>query len=160
VERVAAEIWRAAGNQPKGNIAELLARPIVATVGELISSARSAAELVQKYAFVVADSKQASLATDIARRAAIQSFGASQPFKAYAERLFSEATSYLVARDLPGFVGIGRAKDVSQSLDFATQIANHASTVAAAVNLPRQVTPESWAAHVRNVVDALRRSGR
>jgi hypothetical protein len=160
VERVAAEIWRAAGNQPSGNLADLLARPIVATIGELASQAKSGAELAKKSAFVVAESKQASLAADIARRAAVQSVGATNPFKTYSERLFSEATSYLVARDLPGYVGMGRIANVAQSVRFAAQVAQHVAEVARSIDVPTQISARSWAAHVRSVVDSLRRSGR
>lgn len=160
VERVAAEIWRAAGNQPLGNLADLLSRPIVATIGQLASQARSGVELARKSAFAVAQSKQASLAADLARRAAIQSVGAANPLRAYSERLFSEATSYLVARDLPGYVGIGRAKNVAQSVEFAAQVAKHVADVARSIETPSQITTQSWATHVRTVVDSLRRSGR
>jgi hypothetical protein len=160
VQRVAAEIWRAAVNQPKGNLADLLAQPIVATLGGLVSQARSAAELARKSSFIIVEAKQASLAADIARRAAMQSVGASNPFKAYSEHLFSEATSYLVARDLPGHVGTGRAKNVAESLDFAGQVARYAASVAAHVELPKEVNAQRWAAHVRTVVDSLRRTER
>ncbi len=160
VGRVAAEIWRAAANQPSGNLAALLAQPIVATIGELASQAKSGADLARKSAFVIAESKQASLAADIARRAAIQSVGAASPLKTYSERLFSEATSYLVARDLPGYVGSGRVENVAQSLQFAAQVAQHVVDVARSIDLPRHIDAQSWASHVRNVVDSLRRSGR
>jgi hypothetical protein len=160
VERLAAEVWRAATNQPVGNLADLLARPIIATLGELVSQATSSVELARKSAFVVAESKQASLGVDIARRAAMQSFGTSNPFKTYSERLFSEATSYLVARDLPGYVGVGRVRNVAESLELAADVAIHVADITSRIDVPKRLDARSWAAHVRAVVDSLRRSGR
>lgn len=156
VERLAVEVWRAATNQPEGNLADLLARPIIVTLGRLISEAKSSVEFARRSSLAVAESKQASLGVDIARRAAMQSVGSPNPFKTFSERLFSEATAYLVARDLPGYVGAGRARDVAESLSLASSVARHVAEITSRIEVPIRLTSGSWAEHVRIVVDSLR----
>src|SRR5262249_52873149 len=100
ISRVAGEVWRAALNQSVGNIVQLLAQPIVARLGELAVKAESPVNLTRQTMYAVTELKASSLATDIARRAAIQCLSAQDRATAYAERVFAEATSYLVSRDL------------------------------------------------------------
>lgn len=156
IARVASEVWRAALNQEVGNIAKLIAQPIIASLGDLAVRAESPADAARSTALTISQSKQSSLATDIARRAAIQCVGASDRFSAYSERIFAEATAYLVSRDLPGFVGSGRTKTVADSIEFKAAVAGHVADVARSV--PRPATPDAgaWARYVDNVVKRLR----
>lgn len=160
VERVATEVWRAATHQPAGNLASLLAQPIIASIGELVSQAKSNVDLARRSSLAAAASKQASLGVDIARRAAMQAFGSPDPLKTYSERLFSEATAYLVARDLPGYVGTGRVRNVAESLEFAASVASHVAGVTSKVRTPRRMDARTWAEHVRTVVESIRRPER
>src|SRR5215212_835198 len=73
VERVLREIWRAATTQPEGNLAGLLAEPIVARLRDIAVSGGDASEVGMAVTQEIALSRQASLAADIAYRAAIQS---------------------------------------------------------------------------------------
>ena len=158
IARLLTEIWRAASNQPSGNISELLARPVIASIGQLVAEAKTSEDLARKSAYVIAHSKESSLASDIARRAAIQSVVAPNPIGSFAERVFAEATAYLVSRDLPGFVGTGRAKNVADSLELKSAIVNRASEVARSVPVPKSLNAESWSHHVVTVLTTL--SGR
>jgi hypothetical protein len=156
IARVAAEVWRAALNQEVGNLANLIAQPIVARLGDLAVRAESATDASRSTALTIAQSKQSSLATDIARRAAIQSVGASDRLSAYSERVFTEATAYLVSRDLPGFVGSGRARNVADSMEFKAALSNHVANVARSVERPAGPDPGAWAKYVETVVKRLR----
>lgn len=156
IARVAAEVWRAAVNQEVGNIANLIAQPIIARLGDLAVRAESATDASRSSAITIAQSKQSSLATDIARRAAIQCVGASDRFSAYSERIFTEATAYLVSRDLPGFVGSGRAPTVADSMDFKAALASHVADVARSVERPARPDAGTWAKYVDTVVKRLR----
>jgi len=148
IPRVATEVWRAAVNQEIGNVAQLIAQPIV--------EAKSAADLSHATARLLSQSKQSSLGTEIARRAAIQCLSFPARADAYAERVFAEATAYLVSRDLPGFVGLGRTQTVGDSMEFRSAVMNHVVNLARTVEQPKTFDSKSWATHVRNVVKRLR----
>lgn len=160
VSRLASEVWRAALNQTTDNIAQLLAQPIVARLGALATEARSATDLARKTSQMLAQSKNSSLASDIARRAAIQCVGSRDRANAFSERVFAEATSYLVSRDLPGFVGSDRTRTVAESLKFRAELAGHVAGLAREIGGPRRLDPDTWARHVQTVIDGLRRSGK
>jgi len=156
IARVNAEIWRAALNQEKGNIAALLAEPIIARLGVLAARAKSAADASRITALELSRSKQSSLGTDIARRAAIQSVQFSNRAEAFTERLFSEVTAYLVSRDLPGFVGSGRAETVRDSAEFQSAIKAHTADLTRGIKVPSRLTAKSWERYVSAVVNRLR----
>lgn len=155
VSRVVAEIWRAALNQPTGDLAQLLTQPIVARLGLLASEAESATRLSHNMARVLVETKQSTLGTEIARRAALQCIGAGDRMGKYAERVLAEATAYLVARDLPGFVGSGRTRTVADSMEFKKEIMNHVEDVAAKVRRPQTMTARNWARYVERVLTVL-----
>ena len=158
VNRIASEVWRAALNQETGNIAQLLSQPIVARIGALVAESSSSMDLARKSAFEIARSKQSSLATELARRACIQVAGARDGPAAFTARLFAEATAYLVSRDLPGFVGLGRLHDVAQSTTFKSSLSQYAAEVATRAKHPSQLTERNWPDHVKNVIRLLRGS--
>lgn len=160
VARLVSEVWRAALNQTTDNMAQLLAQPVVARLGELATQARSSTDLARKTSQMLAQSKNSSLAADIARRAAIQSVGSRDRANTFSERVFAEATSYLVSRDLPGFVGGDRARTVAESLKFRADLAGHVASLAREIGGPRRLDSDTWARHVQTVIDGLRRSGK
>lgn len=92
IARVASEIWRAATNQPHGNLAALLSSPIIARMGQLTAKSKSAVDVSRATALEIVRTKSSSLATSIARRAAIQAFGSRNRIDSYYQRLFAEAT--------------------------------------------------------------------
>src|SRR5262245_14720257 len=116
IERVLQEVWRAATNQPEGDLAAQLSQPIIGRVREIAISGGSAVDVATAINRELSQSREPSLAAEIARRAAIQCVGAKDRAQTYNERLFAEASNYLVSRDLPGFVGtIGRNQNVTDS---------------------------------------------
>jgi len=156
IARVASEVWRAALNQESGNIAQLIAQPIVAHLGDLAIRAQSAADASRATAIAIAQSKQSSLGTDIARRAAVQCVSATDRFATYTERVFAEATAYLVSRDLPGFVGSGRARTVADSMELKAALVSHVADLVRGVDRPASADARSWAKYVDTVVERLR----
>ena len=156
IGRVTSEVWRAAVNQEVGNIERLLSQPIVARIGALVAESTSSMDLARKSAIEIARSKHSSIATEIARRACIQVAGAKDWRTAFTGRLFAEATAYLVSRDLPGFVGLGRVENVSQSISFKSSLTQYAADVAMRVRHPSHFTDRNWPQHVKNVVSQLK----
>lgn len=158
VERVLREMWRAATSQGGGNLANLLAQPIVARVREIVLRGGDATQVAMAASREIAESRQSSFAADIARRAAVQSVTAENRAQAYSERVFAEASNYLLSRDLPGYVGdVGRNKTVSDSFQFKRAVLEAAANVVRTVGPPPSNTPEAWHDHTTAVVDALKR---
>lgn len=155
VDRIASEVWRAATNQPLGDLESLLSAPIVARVGQLALRARNVSELTRAAASEIVRTKSSSLGADIARRAAVQCLVSRDRTAAYYQRLFAEATSYLVARDFPGFVGSGRARTVPESLQFRAAVEEHVAAVVNRVRGHRDLETRSWRKNVRDVIKAL-----
>lgn len=111
----------------------------------------------------IALSGHASLATDLAQRALIQSFREGvDPARVFSANLFAEASDYLVSRDLPGFVGEqGRTKNVSQALEFKASIRRAVVENVGQVRPPTiSATAGAWATYVASVVELLRGTGR
>jgi hypothetical protein len=149
-------VWRAALNQEVGNIARLLAEPIVAQLCDVASSAASVAEVSRATALAIVQSKSSSLAADIARRAAIQCVGTKDRMAAFTERLFAETTGYLVSRDLPGFVGNGPVRTVVESTEYKNALIEHVAGLTRAIKPPASMDARVWSKYVDRVVQRLR----
>lgn len=124
VERINQEIWRAATNQPTGNLPMSMSEPIIAECLATVMDSSSAEEAARNITRLIAVSGETNLASDIARRAAVTSFLEPGNRRTnFIRSLFSEAVDYLVSRDLSGYVGQGdRIRDVSSSIVFKNDI--------------------------------------
>jgi hypothetical protein len=161
VERVVQEIWRAATNQPSGDLARLLGEPIVAQVGRIAAGGGTPAQVASAASLEIARSKQASLAADIAQRAAVQCLISENRVQAFGERLFAEACNYLLSRDLPGYVGgKNRNRTVEDSLVFKSSILKSTSDAVAATGSPDLSSSSNWRGYVERVVTRLKRQQR
>jgi hypothetical protein len=161
IERVVQEIWRAATNQREGDLARLLGEPIVARVGRIAVEGRTAAEVGFAASKEVARSKAASLAADIAQRAAVQCVSSENRAQAFGERLFAEACNYLLSRDLPGYVGgRNRNQTVADSIAFKSSVLRNTERVVNGAGAPDFSTEKSWRGYVDGVVDRLKRSAK
>lgn len=127
VDRVVQEIWRAAINQPSGNLGVDLSAPIVSQCLQIAVHASTPHEASEETTRAIALSGQASLAADLGHRAAVStSRSTGDRVSAFVCALFSEASDYLVSRDLPGYVGFGeRLKNVSDALAFKSHVRRH-----------------------------------
>lgn len=158
VERVVQEIWRAATNQKEGDLANLLAQPIVARLGQIALEGASPVAVATAARREIAQSKEASLAADIAHRAAVQCVSSENRAEAYGERLFAEACNYLLSRDLPGFVGRAhRNQTVADTLAFKTSVLETTAKVVHERGRPDFSTKETWRTYVTGVVDRLKK---
>lgn len=159
IERAVQEIWRAATNQPVGDLSRDLGKSIVAECLRIAVDSASREEAIQKANLVVAFSGQASLAADIAQRAVVQSFRTSEDRAgAFTAALFAEAGNYLVSRDLPGYVGHdGRARNVSEAIRFKGEIKRQIAARVAEVPRPPDMVSHGWEGYVSRVVNQLKR---
>jgi hypothetical protein len=158
IERVLREIWRAATSQPEeSNLASLLGQPIITRLRDIVLEGGNAAQIAMATTREIAGSRQASLAVDIARRAALQSASAENRAQAFSERIFAEASNYLLSRDLPGYVGsVGRNQTVADSHQFKRAVLNAAAESVRQISPPSSNSPEDWQTHISTVVDVLR----
>ena len=159
VDRINQEIWRAATNQPLGNLPLSLADPIIARCLKTAIDSSSAQEAIHSVSRLIAESGEASLATDIARRAAVASF--LEPGNRrmnFIKSLFSEAVNYLVSRDLSGNVGQGdRIKNVSSSIVFKGNIKKQVETIISNNPAPEDVeaSADKWKTYVISQIEIL-----
>lgn len=159
LDRAVQEIWRAATNQPEGNLGVDLGSPIVAECLRIAERANSRGQAVQEARRAIALSGQTSLAADIAQRAVSQTFARPHDrTAAFAASLFAEAGNYLVSRDLPGYIGPeGRAKTVSQAIGLKSVIQERIVAVVNQTPRPSGLSSSStlWRTFVNDVVTRL-----
>jgi hypothetical protein len=155
------EIWRAASNENETNLMSHLARPEIAFFADLVTRATSPAEAFDQASVHISDRKVASVASDIAKRAVIQSAGTDNPRDFFFQRLFAEATNYLVSRDLPGYVKIdGKFGSISDARRFTQEMMNTAMDAVRRTPSPASLQGEDWDLYVRSVVSTIRRRQR
>lgn len=157
INRVLSLIWRAATNQPEGDWEKLLKQPIVSDLRDIAIQRATDVEIATDTSRKIAQSKQASLVADIAQRAAVQSASSKERALSYSERVFVEASNYLISRDLPGYVGAGgRNLTVSDSLKFKAAILDAAAQVVREVGGPSSSSARAWGSYVSAVVKRLK----
>ena len=156
VDRALREIWRAATNQEQGDLAAQLAQPVIGSFAALASAAGTPAEASREAGRLIAEAKCASLGADIARRAAIQSAGREDAQSFFTQRLFAEATNYLVSRDLPGHVAEGtRIGSVSEAREFRQSLTELAANLASGATRPAEFGGQAWASYVGVVLSEI-----
>jgi len=152
------EVWRAAGNQSDGNLIAQLSDPIIGDIASVAIEARSPADASRIVDDFVSDNRIASLATSIATRAAIQCAGQGNAQSLFVERLFAEATNYLVSRDLPGHITPGsRLQNISQARIFKQELMKTTADTVQGTRLPQTLQGNDWQSLVVTVVGALLR---
>ena len=158
-KRVVQEIWRAAINQPSGDLKSALASPIIAQSLGIILEAKSSVEAYHTISRMIALKGPSTLATDMAKRAAVNSFSKPGDRRLnFSESLFSEAVNYLISRDLSGYVGRGnRINNVSDAIKFKKIIRQQVEEIVSRHEVPAGVEREynSWKIYVESVVAAL-----
>ncbi len=163
VDRATQELWRAATNQPVGDLGVDLGHPIVAACAQIVRDVPSRADAVARVRQTLALSGVASLATDIAQRAAVSCFATpGDRVGAFVQSLVGEATNYLVSRDLPGYIGTSsRLGTVPDAMSFKAQILDHARQTVQSVPRPPGVeaSPPSWMSYITTVIGRLEGKG-
>src|SRR5438132_352994 len=79
MDRALREVWRAADNQPEGNLAAQLSDPFIGSLATVATSANSPAAASREAGDRIVDNKAASLGAEIAKRAAMQAAGKQNP---------------------------------------------------------------------------------
>ncbi|MBX3150298.1 hypothetical protein KF728_09140 [Candidatus Obscuribacterales bacterium] len=156
VERAVTEIWRAATGEAT-NLATQLASPIVARIEQIASTSGSPTEIAMRVEMEIASSGSANFACEVARLAAIKT--AQAPVESrqtlFREKLFAEASSYFVSRDISGFVGQNfRNQNVSEMVEFKQKAME--STTVSVRKSSEQLKKASWSEYVAGIVDDLR----
>ena len=160
VDRVLQEIWRAASDK-NADFSLMLAEPIVWQLRDIALKAQSPVEAAARAGRAIAQTKQTSLVADIAYRAAVQAASSLERAQTYSERVFAEASNYLVSRDLPGFVGAtGRNSTVPDSIQFKSSVLRATAEAVRDVGLPSASTPKAWQRHTAAVLNRLRGKSR
>jgi hypothetical protein len=159
VERIAQEVWRAATNQPKGNLGTDLGSPIVAECFRQATTAQSASAAQAAVRRQIIETGSNSLAAEIAQRALVRSFASPlAKTDAFVSLLFSEASNYLVARDLPGHVGrSNRTASVSSARALKRGICDLVATRAktAAGAFTKGMSNAQWRSEVVSLLTKL-----
>lgn len=159
IQRTAQEIWRAAANEPDGGLVGSLGSPIIAQCLGVVQNSHSATEAAQSVRRLLAMSGQTSLAGEIAQRAAVIAHETKgNPTNAFVRSLFSEASNYLVSRDLPGFVGLAdRVRTVQNATAFKSSIMREVSSNVDLVPKPsgKLSSPKIWQKFVTSAVEQL-----
>lgn len=158
-DRLIALIWRADGRAEGGGLETLLSgRTLLQCLGKIATSG-SPEVTTEEVARICAATDEASIATDLARRAAVHAASQEQRQAGFIVALFDEATNYLVSRDLPGLIGSaerlasitqGRLRK-SQAREITRGVT---SEVVAEVGIPDN--PRGWRALVSAVAHRLR----
>jgi hypothetical protein len=158
VDRVVQELWRAATNQPDADFAIMLSNPIVARLRAIALKGGTPLVVASEGNRAIAESKQASLVTDIALRAAVQAASTPHPAQSFSERVFAEACNYLVSRDLPGYVGkVERSRTIPDLVQFKQSIIDVTTTAVRKAGVPSRSTAQAWQKHVQHVIAALQK---
>lgn len=159
VDRAVKEIWRAATNQPTGDLANDLSKPIISQCLKIALISNTPQQAFRDSSRHIALSGQASLAADLAQRAVVKTSRTKMDrTEAFVQSLFGDAADYLVSRDIPGFVGIGdRLKTVMDSMTFKNQVRQRVVEVVNIIPRPPRLqdSPENWKKYVKTVVSAL-----
>ena len=159
LQRTVQEIWRASANEHDGGLVSDLGRPLIAQCVEIVKNGSSPIDVGQKIRRLMVLSGQASLAGDIANRAAVASFGAGENrIDSFVKSLFSEASNYLVSRDIPGFVGLAdKVKTVRDVTAYKTSIIQEVTSRVATVTKPagNLSDPNNWESFVNEVTTRL-----
>jgi len=162
IDRAVQEIWRAATNQPTGDLTQVLREAAIAQCVAVAMEAPNRESAVDAVSRHIASLGKASLGLVMAQRAVAQSYGKADPVAAFTSSLFGEAGNYLVSRDLPGFVGTaGRAKTTSEATALKAQLLARVAERASEIKPPRRAAlVAGWFDYVTRVVEHLRTTGR
>jgi hypothetical protein len=156
LERVIQEVWRAATNQPSGNLKEDLSKPIISQCLKCVLSASSAQEVYHNVSRTIAYSGSSNLATDIAKIAAVNSLlRIGDRTSNFVKLLFSESIDYLISRDIPGMVGNGdRLRNVTDSIELKKSVKEKSERIIGEHLVPKGIeeNPQRWKDYVEEMV--------
>jgi hypothetical protein len=132
-----------------------LSAPIVFECQQMVRDSASALDALARVSGLLAKSKQNTIVSELAKRAATFAFPNDEPVGRWRENLFTQVTDYLVSRDLPGYVGPAfRNRTVADVVTFKTELLARVRTLVRSVT-PDPQSPTSWSLYVRDVTRRL-----
>lgn len=154
LDRIAQEVWRAS-REPEGGIHDFLKTPVLYACYSTIRDCPSVTDAVPRVNRLLATSGESSVVTELARRAVVQAYSSTSPAQSWLSRLFGEVTSYLVTRDLSGYIGpTYRNATARDALQFTAALrAQVERSVAEARSAPRSAN--EWESYVTRVLAHL-----
>lgn len=154
------ELWRAATADRARALQGELADPLLARAAEIAAThGGNPQAALEQYDRYVHESYSRNFALEFGRRALARATLKATGAAGFAAELFSEATSYYVARDLPGFVGSpNRVQNARDALELKTKLQTATRDIASTADV--SVEPRAWARHVDDAIQRLTRRGK
>lgn len=151
-DRVLREVWRAAGE-----LQEQLKDPRIGRILDVALTKSDASQVSYAVAREASKLGSPSLALELARRAAVQTVAAPDRTGAFVQQIFSEASNYIVSRDLPGSIGLGnRNADVAQGAKFKDELVERTKSAVKSATTPKGIHPEAdWTETAKRVIKRL-----
>lgn len=157
LDRALKEIWRATGNSRECDLGRQLENNTIALIAQIAENSKAPAEVAKKVTELISREKSSSLATDIAKRAAMQSVGKENTKQFFVQRLFSEVTNYIVSRDLPGYISnTGKLQTVRQGATFKKELSELAGYKVSTLVLPNSFSSNEWSDFIRKSITSIR----
>lgn len=152
-----AELWRAATADRARRLEAELADPLLAQAAQMATEhGRNPQQALEQFDQSVFESRTSNFALELGRRALARAALSGTGAEGFAAELFSEATSYYVARDLPGFVGsANRVDNAHDALKLKAEL--QAVTRRLASTGEVAVDARGWARYVRATIDLFTR---
>ena len=150
------EIWRASDQGPKP-ISESLKSVATYECYRAVQSSRTFQEALQKFNSTIQQSKGNSMVAEFAKRVIPVSFQSKSPAREWPKNFLSEVTSYIVSRDLSGFVGKSyRNQTVKELVAFKKRLSDRVKEVVG--SHARSIQSETeWAEFIDNTIDKLKK---
>lgn len=120
--RIVNEIWRAS-EKDAVPMSQSLKSDSVFACYKAVSTSSDFREALNKYSSALRQGKSNSMVAEFAKRAIPLSFQSNNPSAQWPSHFFSEITSYVVSRDLSGFIGDNyRNKSVKEAINFKKSV--------------------------------------
>jgi hypothetical protein len=136
-----------------------LADPLLArAAGIAAESAGDPQSALDRYDLSVSESRSRNFALEFGRRALARAALSNTGATGFAAELFAEATSYYLARDLPGFVGSpNRIQNARDALTLKAGLQKEAREVVSTGTVSAE--PKAWARYIDAALERLTRRG-
>lgn len=159
-DRQSEEIWKAVSAERGDHLYREIGSELLALAASIAREAKSPAEAVSTFNRSIIESHAAGLTLDLGRRALARAVASGTGPGGFASELFSEITSYYVARDLPSFVGAaGRVATTTECIKLKDDL-RYIARRAAQESGPVKSDVRGWRTYVRSVLTALQKGGR
>ena len=154
IRRLISEIWRACEAQ-ENPLSNLIKSDVLFKCQEVIRHSDNSTTALKNFTKEVIRSKQNSVIAELAKRALVVAMKSEDPPKMWRASLFSEITSYLVSRDVSGYVGRDyRNKTIEELRRFKEEIRTNVQTIAQRISV-NPTTPEGWREAVQRIIATL-----